>query len=218
MEGLFIYQDEKLIPFLSPLPELKDIDAIEGSGNDLWVNSKERGTFHYQFSTGKLTKLAQFPTVRKIEEDGDSTLLVVTNTGIKVISKYDSSTAPIREYTTLDGLPSNDIRDIHRLGDTALLVATFEGMHKIDRTLKVHMPLNQEALSIKSFKINDQDFPLDSLPVFSHQQKDLDVAFNLQDYASNGQIKYSFKLLPIEEGWRESQERSARYSSLDPGE
>lgn len=216
-QGLFIYQEDNFFPFLEDFSELRNINSIEGSEDDLWVSTEDNGVFHYQFSTKKLTKLYQFQIVRKIKEDGDRRLLIVTNAGVKVISKYQPTSSPISAFTTLDGLASNDIRDIHRIGDSILLVATFDGIHRIDRRQKKSVPLVPEALSLQTFKVNNQAYSLDSLPPFTYRQNNLDVSFQLQDYASNGQIKYNFKLAPIEEKWRATSERNVSYPFLAPG-
>ncbi|GAB5550900.1 MAG: histidine kinase [Saprospiraceae bacterium] len=216
-QGLFNYQGDDFIPFLRKYGALKNINAIEGSGDDLWINTEDNGIYHYQFVDKKLTKLFQTSSVRKIKEDGDHRLLIVTNSGVKIISKYQPTSSPISVFTTLDGLASNDIRDIHRIGDSVLLVATFDGVHKIDRRQKRSVLLAPEALSLQTFKINNQAYSFDSLPPFTYRQNNLDVSFQLQDYASNGQIKYSFKLTPIEEKWRTTSERNVSYPFLAPG-
>ncbi len=217
-EGMAIVKDEKMIPFLAEKNALKNISTIAGTGDDLWIGTESNGLFHYSFATQKLNKISDAANIRRLKFDQQN-VYVSSNEGVLIVSKKAPSEVPIIQYTSKNGLPSNEIQDVHPTEDGKFIyVATTEGLYKIDRIADFKTTLSAENLQINKVSVNQKIVSKTDHLNLSHLENNLEIQYHLQSYASNGDIKYFTKLEPIQKDWKETKEREINFFSLAPNE
>jgi anti-sigma regulatory factor (Ser/Thr protein kinase) len=88
---------------------------------------------------------------------------------------------------------------------------------KIDLKAEIKGPDLSRTIDVLSINLGSHDLFELNEPCVDHDQNDLNVVYHFNDYASNGDITYSYRLLPLDETWRSTSDRSLTYSDLNPG-
>ena len=216
LKGLSLIQDNKRIPLFPNNNQLENISTLYGTPGKLWIGTEGLGLFCYDLKAKKLQKIADSKMIRQIRPDAQEGLLVACNEGILTIP-FENPKDYI-QYTTLDGLPTNEIEDVYALNDSTLYVASPMGLHELNRYFqKDNENAIDSALSITAVHLNNETIDPDQLKNLSYRENDISFTYNLRSYASNKKITYFTRLLPIEQEWQSSEARSKDYPALSPG-
>ena len=125
---------------------------------------------------------------------------------------------PKLHYTVKDGLPTNNIRDVHLSANGQFFyLATDIGLFKIERNLKLTTGIDQDDLGISEVTVNQDRIPISKKFNLNHDQNNLEINYHLQSYVSDGKIKYFTRLHPLQKSWQETAERKVNYYALNPG-
>lgn len=156
--------------------------------------------------------------VRKIETENEHTFWASTSLGLSRISLKNGATL-IRNFTTIDGLPSDRVSGCVIKNDT-IYVATSKGLG----IFCIKDLLNQDTVIHKEVIINSVSFGGNEFfnpdKPFTATYPDNTIIFNLSflDYASQGKISYRYKTEGLNEDWQVSTSSKIILNSLPPGE
>ena len=85
IDGLSVLEKEKLLPFLRHEADLKNISALFGTPDKLWIGTESNGLFCYHLATKELEKIIPNNHIRAIRPDGNRGVLVATNNGVFIV-------------------------------------------------------------------------------------------------------------------------------------
>lgn len=217
LSGLFEYKKDTLVkanldhPALSTrveeIDEFSDgrlVFATKGKGIVIWDGTHFQNISVRQGLTSSM--------VEQIHIDTDKNLWVGTQNGLNKVSFLTDSTYKIQQFTTANGLPSNEINDIQTQG-AQVWVATAKGLV----TMPKNTPIQERSQPpiIEQFRVNGTAFQPDSLPKLSYRQNNIQITFLTLDFSQNGRINYRYRLLP-NTSWNNSQQRTIDLLSLPP--
>lgn len=180
----------------------------------LILASENNGVFYTDLIERKIQKISSRERVKAIEKYND-TIYFAGNEGITLL---DSSFNEIYNYSSLDGLPSNRVNDIV-LNDTAIVAATNTGISVVDKSKNVFLKRDKsERLTISYIQSNQFSFSEYDDLSFLNGDNNIKIAYHFLDYESTGNIKYAYKLLPVENDWHMTAEGAANYVNLKTGD
>ncbi len=196
---------------------IKDMQWIEGY---LWVGTSDQGIFvlkdnkvirHFRSNDHLISDICQ-----QLYYDGQGRLYDATNRGI---SEIDTKTLTLRRnFTSNDGLMSDDIRGVCHFRDT-LYVATSNGLCYFSRD---HLPVDTipPNVYLNAIRYGDSTFPARSY--FEHRYErgstfEVEfgaIAFDLPDLV---EYQYNFSNDTVG-GWVTTMSNIVPYPKLQPGE
>ena len=197
------------------------ITSVEIQNGKIWVGTFghglaviENGEINFISSSSGLSS----NRVKTIFPENDSTVWVGTNNGLDKISFIYGKPFEyvIDHYSIFDGLSSNEINDISKIGNDIWL-ATDKGLasfNPLNLKLIKHKPklilenviMNQEALA-KNKNVNE----------FKHNENNFTFSFKVLSYKDPKKITYIYNLAGFEPDWIETSSSSVRYSNLGYG-
>ncbi|MCB0642681.1 MAG: histidine kinase [Phaeodactylibacter sp.] len=215
LNGLNQLQQGQLKPVLPADKQIQNISSLFGTPGKLWIGTEDKGLFCYDLQREEMEQIASVKVVRRIRPDGQNGILVACNEGVLAVP-FDQP-GNYSQYTALNGLPTNEIEDVLALNDSIIYVASPNGLHELNRFFKKKRILYSDLLDIKLIKLNQQNSTLEALKDLGYQQNNITFNYSLRSYASNKNITYYTRLLPLEEEWQTSTAREKTYPSLPPG-
>jgi hypothetical protein len=139
-------------------------------------------------------------------------IFVCTYHGLSRVRLANDSIYSIINYTTINGLPSNEVVDIDQLGDT-LFIGTGAGLAKLslgdEDSIKTNQPL------LEYITINGKDKRNSFKEVFNYDENNIDIHFKTIDLSLYGDIKYRYIL--NQENSIEFKSTNINLVSLSPG-
>lgn len=155
--------------------------------------------------------------VYKICTDGN-TVWAATNKGLSKInfSQNEPKQYTIINYTTFDGLASNEINDVLKFDDKIWLATnkglTFFNPNQSTKT-SVSIPLY-----IDKVLVNDIEQAVDNSYRLEHNQNNLKISFIGLGYRNAGKLKYRYKMLGIDSDWNYTESREIQFTTLPANE
>lgn len=196
---------------------IKDLRWIDSS---LWIGTSDQGVYAFRdnrfiqrFSTRNnlVSDICQ-----QLYYDGQGTLYVATNRGLSAIDTRKM--AVVRNYTSNDGLMSDDIRGLCRSGDT-LFVATSNGLCYFDRN---HVPLDTVPPTVYLNVIRYGDSAYLPGNYFEHlfrRKSSFEVEFGAIAFDLPDLVEYQYNFSnDTSAGWVTTMSNIIPYPSLQPGE
>lgn len=206
-------------------PELSErIDFIyyDSTTNRLWMSSKGKGLMLME--SGRMVDLTGLnPAIpancRAIYADEEKNIWVATNLGVYCVSEKADGHFTSREFSVRNGLPSNDIAGITRIGDTLWLAAA-------DRVIRFRLseyPVNRvpPPLKVKKILADGNEivpWPADSLYEFTAGTGTITFTYSALSFKSLGHVNYQFRLEGADTSWKSTQSTETAFYALPPGE
>ena len=215
IDGLHFEENEKFKPFLL-VPELRNIISMYGSKKTLYLGTENQGLFKCNLITKKLTKICDPIRIKQIKETHKGDILLATGEGVVLISGTVNENFKIKKFDINDGLPSNEVNDIHLDHHNNLYVATNDGIAKVDLGYEADYKTQNSDLEIAKFSVNKKEVGAFDSVNFSKEENSIEIEYLLLSYASNSKIKYYTKLEPIQTDWEETESRKVSFLSLSP--
>ncbi len=216
VHGLQVRKGEQALPILAEYTDLRNITTLASTPDQLWIGTESNGLFCYSYLEDTLRQVASLPYIRRIFVETDSSVLVASNAGVLEVSR--NAPHAYRQFTTLDGLPTNEIEDVYSRGDAIIYVASTNGLHELDRSVELSQSLSADALRITQVLVEGDTTTLEQLQYLNYQQNNIRLHYNLLSYASRGNIQYMTRLEPLEEQASPTTSREVSYLDLAPGE
>jgi signal transduction histidine kinase len=182
--------------------------------------SKGQGVFVFKDSLFQQFTIADGLTANMIENvyvDERNTIWAGTLNGLNRISGFSWSgdqQLRIKQFTTKNGLPSDEINKVE-VWEDEVWVATTKGLIHFQNQIETDS--FSRAPIIKGVSINGK--VLDSIQSFSRAHTDNDLIFHFLtlNFRQDGQIPYRYRLQPVHSDWRETRVTQVNYSTLRPG-
>ncbi len=218
VRGLFELRDDRLqaaapthpafslrVEDIDQLPDSTLVIGTKGGGVILWKGDRIR-----QIGAGEgLTA----DMVEQVYVDAQANIWVGTLNGLNRITRVSPDSFSVSTFTMADGLPSNEINDIE-VRDREAWIATTRGL------IPIPADENRDHERPRPFfeTITVNDRPLD--PSLPHRltagQNNLHFSFLAINYALNGDIRYQYRLHPLET-WQTTRSRTLNYAKIPPG-
>ncbi len=208
--GLLFYDlDMGIIQY--PL-KLKGIsDAFSADNNNYLISTNHDGLYTWSRSNQDLRKISDLDGIRKI----------IPSNGLVYICTQDevyqySENERLKPIITIeDGLPISKINDLVN-SNGSYYIGTDAGLVKLDSVDLNQMKLVSPPITNFSFRVNSTLHPGQD-EVFEYSQNDVLFEYALTHYPSQDNIKYRYRLHPIERKWKATTATELNYVNLQPG-
>jgi len=216
-EGVFAFQGDTLQTLFSSSTELANISSLYPTETHCWIGTENNGLFAYSYAEKRVYQVSKALHIRNIRSYRDSTLLVASNEGLRIVSQ--ANLQEIDKYGIANGLFSNEVWDVNFDGKHQIYVATGAGLHRIDLCQKQASTPALNRLKIMGMHVNGHSYPLKDEPTsLSYKQNSLAFHYQLLDPSLHGEIRYKRRLFPLEKDWEETSALNVSYLALPPGE
>jgi two-component sensor histidine kinase len=206
-DGLFTLDSNKIAspPISHELTSIP-VSHLESHNNQLFVGTNGRGV--YVYTDKKVTPLVETDglMVQKMVFE-DSVLWLATQNGVKRIEldTLDLEHSQItNSYYKIDGLLQNNINDIC-FKDGLLYAATDQGVSVIDPYDAVYQKPPRVVIDIT-----------DDTLIYEPGSVFISIDFSVIDYGNIEHVTCSYRLLPTQNEWRETESKTLDFTSLKP--
>lgn len=224
--GLYQYLEESKkvlkVDIPHPFVNYRIQDIVQTNDSTLVFGTKAHGIFMWKDSiitplnvdSGLLSN-----TINQLVYDEQTNhIWVATNNGVSALSQ-DSTIywTPTSKITKYDALETVDIRQI-AIHDGFLFMANNTGVSKIAlKTFEKSTP--PPILFISGILVNEDDFTnSDSSLILPYDSNSIKISFHAISYKSQNDIRYSYKLDPVQENWESTTNNNAIFPALPHGD
>lgn len=148
--------------------------------------------------------------IERLHIDKKGNIYTCTYNGLSILTQKSDKDYQIDNYTTNNGLPSNEVNEVTTIGDQ-IYVATSKGIAVISGlrpVAKSHKPL------IVQTTINGDAIEL-QFKTLSHKENNINIEFLTVDYSLEGKILYRYKINDQE--WQTISSTQLSLVDLAPG-
>lgn len=218
--ALWIYKDGHLGLFdTTDILLNSTINDFEISGTNLFMASKENG----------LIIKTKDRALNIAEKDGllsdnvnsielcDHAIWCGTSKGlsrVEIIST-DPLKFSIQNFHEENGLISNLITKLVAI-DSILYIGTEKGLSRII-TNKLKTAPTPPTVRIEAVLIGDSSTSANEIQELNYDQSNITFEFTGLSFRDHGKVKYRYRLLGLNDEWKETQQRSADYEFIPPG-
>jgi len=204
------------------------LSMYEDSTEVLWIGTYGGGLDRFDPATGKFTHYTETQglpnnVVYGILPDNRGRLWLSTNKGLAC---YDIAGRTSRNFSTIDGLPSEEFNQGAFAGnsDGEMLFGTVNGLvivREVNNAMNHAMP----PIVLTSFTIHEQParlgraiWSVDNIQL-KHDQNFFAFEFAALDYLMSAKSRYAYMLEGLDRDWVEcGTRRDARYTNVAPGD
>ncbi|MGB8191946.1 MAG: histidine kinase [Chitinophagaceae bacterium] len=214
--GLFEFRNGNIEPYTGGGTHIsqhitdlqKGSDFICAATNDFGLILKKEDKF-FRIVANDSLQLLTSNICRKIFIDSSDNIWACTNKGLCKVSvrTWNPFTYEVQQFTTDDGLISNDVNDVY-VSDDTVWAATSGGLSYFRQSEVKH------SGAIPIIYISRIDTLMDRS--FSYRTK---IAIGLEgiSYESLGKLRYRYRLKGLYEDWRYTDRNQLLYDVLPPG-
>jgi len=221
-DGVWKWTNNKREPYGSHIPELKSriADMALAANNTLWIATRGEGLIMYNTANDSATVIN---TENGLNSDllnavylEDEVLWVVSSHGLNRIVLSDDNEPKVQGYSVIDGLPSNELYDVH-VQNNAVWLATNKG---VARFIPEQMDTIQPSLplGIVKFEANNKAMAHTSYVELPYDVRNLKIEFQGLGYKEAGNLKYRYKVHGNDTAWNYTGNRSVEFPSLTVGD
>ncbi len=198
------------------LPSTIQVDVrsiCKASDGSLWIGTHGNGVYILQQDT-LVHHLNNLPSkyVRDIIQDKDK-MWIATNNGLCLATKV-KQTFNIKVLDKADGLSSEQVNALY-LHDDNLFVATKKGISIVNRNIKFDKEV--PIVKFNSIKINERDTSILNSYQLKSDQRNIKFDFGGILFSKPNSIQFKYMLNGLESEWVYSENATAQYPSLPPG-
>lgn len=220
-QGLYTFDGDSLIYWGSKHPALSGYiaDVKMQSNGRVWVATSNHGLIcpntkpliHYSDSNGLPTN-----NIKYIFVENNQVLWLGTNVGaLRLTLSPAGKIVSIKAFNINNCLPSNEVNCLYKKNGL-LYVGTQTGLMVVDEQKMNPLSVNSPVyiLSVSNNVTRYNPGQQISMP---HTLNDLQIDYTAIHYASQKNIRYRYKLLPLEDSWKTTHSTQISYSLLPPG-
>ncbi len=180
------------------------------SGQEYLIANQNGEVFQCNIKDNSQQLIGSFKSVKSIKKFRDQYFLA-TSKGVVCLKNDQGVMKIVYIYDSKDGLPSEEILDIH-VNKKVIIAASGMGMVSIQRypntTNNAILNIVIDSIFVNKKMINR------SQNNFAHYEKNIDIHYNLIDFASDGNLKFQYKLEPRDTQWIETSDRKIQLKDL----
>lgn len=217
-DGLYLFKDNNLVPYPDKRYDLSqhitDLSRspsgfVCAATNDNGLIIKKGKDFFYITASDTLNRLNS-NICRKVFIDGNNNIWACTNKGLcrLTITSWSPFAYHVQQFTTDDGLISNDVNDVFVSNDS-VWVATSQGLsYFMESEVKTEGAVPLIYISRADTLMNR---------TFSHRTK---IAIGLEgiSFESLGKLRYRYRIKGLYQDWRYTDRNQILYDVLPPGQ
>ena len=191
---------------LAEMPDGSLVVGTKGGGIVLWAADSTRQI--------NVTQGLTSSAVEQIHIDQKQQIWVGTNEGLNRIRLRNDSLPLVETMTYADGLPSNEITDIHSRGNI-LWVATQEGLLHFS----IDIAFNNGPISpvIEQIKVNGIICDQDYLKQLTWVEDNIQITVASLDFPQAGKVTYRYRFA-ADASWQKTQSPRIEVARLSPGD
>ncbi|MBL4754478.1 MAG: histidine kinase [Flavobacteriales bacterium] len=220
LTGLMVFDGEhtKLSPYPEPFYN-KRMTSLKFDNDTLWAGSYGYGLGIHSGGTFKQLTTSEGLAgniIRSIYLGENGSAWVATNTGLShVISQMDGSWL-ITNYTSFDGLASNDVNDVVAHRDS-VWVATSSGLN-VFPVKGLKKKLTTPLIHITGMRINRRDSAFTTELNLSYKMNHISFSFTGLSFKSKGDVTYRYRLGGLDSSWHTTEAAVVEYNALPHGD
>ncbi len=149
----------------------------------------------------------------------DSTLWIGSNSGLHKLSLWGlgQKRMPLAFFSTHNGLPGQEVKDIVIANNDSVIVATNRGLvMATDSAFKRNKVAPK--VYIEEFFVQDRQFPIKRYHQVAHDKSLLRIRYAALNYRKDHSNHYRYRLLGLDSVWTQTHLREIQFSTLPPGE
>jgi hypothetical protein len=217
LEGLYAYENQKLINFPDSLPFAHDrivgIRTLPGG----WLAVATLGSGLVFYKDGKYLQLnnqngLNSSIINSLDVEGDA-IWIGTNKGLVEIFQRGNAFA-IKHYGIAHGIPTQDIHEFEVVGRW-VYIRSINGLSVISLE-KLRSATKPATPFVTSVEANNSKIT-GSPTSFTYRVKDLKINFNSIRLSGATQQTYRYRLEGFDKNWNNTGERQVKYTNLSPG-
>ncbi|MEZ5082758.1 MAG: two-component regulator propeller domain-containing protein [Bacteroidales bacterium] len=223
IKGLILYKDDEFSRFNDTSVVLNSrITCLTTHANQIWIGTFDNGVAVVQKDELNFINIHHGLTSNRIKAifpENDSIFWIGTNKGLNKISMSGSELLnfSIKKYTIVEGLPSNEINDITKIG-TTIWLGCDNGLVCFNPET-INIPKEKPILMLKEVIVNQDTIrQIHDSNEFPYFQNTFTFLFHTNTFKNPKKVNYAYKLNPLEPDWIETTNTSVRYSNLAHGE
>ncbi|NRD21384.1 histidine kinase [Winogradskyella eckloniae] len=214
--GLLEFKNEKFrsIDFKNQDFNKPTLNITILTDTEILINTDGFGTYISDLERINLLPNSEFLIVNSAIVDGSSVYLA-TESGVYKYQIENGNYCFIKQLTTSDGLPSNNVNSVLKSGNK-LIVGTNRGVAVIPEDLKKTSQLLN--VYFESVTYNQQSISSVN-SVFNYENNnDVNIVISTLDYSvDDSDLLYNYKLEPIQKAWNTSHSNEINFNDLQPG-
>lgn len=207
LSGLkFVNWEKQILDYSESLKiKTETINCLTVNKNILWIGTSQNGLIGYDFKNKSIVFSGQnlFPgnSIRCLYLDSKY-LWVGTNVGLSKIRIDSSDFKLVKSYTTKDGLSSDVINDILRIGSD-VFVATDKGCSLIN--LNENIGTSSSFLPFPKITIANKEYTRTNEITVLDPNQSISFEFNAIALKSEGDLIYNYRIVNLDSNWKSTQ-------------
>jgi ligand-binding sensor domain-containing protein/two-component sensor histidine kinase len=217
-DGLYLFKDNKLIPYPDKKYDLTqhitDLSRspsgfVCAATNDKGLIVRKGKEFFYITASDTLNRLTS-NICRKVFIDSTNHIWACTNKGLcrLTITSWQPFAYDVQQFTTDDGLISNDVNDVY-VSNNTVWVATSQGLSYFKESAVKTEGATPLIYISRADTLMNRTFP--------HHTK---IAIGLEgiSFESLGKMRYRYRIKGLYQDWRYTDRNQLLYDVLPPGQ
>ncbi len=192
----------------------KPILSMANAGKYLYIGTDGYGLFRWDGKhEPELVEYNRAPIVNDILYEKDK-LWIATQEGVKTYFVKNDTLKFANMLRHYDGLPSDQIIDVE-MQNGKLFSAAYSGISVTDTISPSKKSIHQ--IYFKKIIYNNKNIPSNHQVKFKKNEA-LHVSFGVIDFSGQEHNRYFYRLMPLQEKWKEIPNKSITLGNIGPGE
>lgn len=217
-DGLYLFKNNKLVPYPDKKYDLTQhitdlarapSGFVCAATNDRGLIVKKGDSFFYIMASDTLNRLTS-NICRKVFIDSANDIWACTNKGLcrLSISSWQPFVYSVQQFTTDDGLISNDVNDVY-VSDDTIWVATSQGLSYFRQSeVKTEGAIPLMYIS-RADTLMNRTFPYRTKMI---------IGLEGISFESLGKMRYRYRIKGLYQDWRYTDRNQLLYDVLPPGQ
>jgi ligand-binding sensor domain-containing protein len=223
LAGLELYHNGTFKSLLEGTPyaleRINDIECIDR--RKLVLATISKGLLFYDLQTHELERITSreglcSDVINDAALATDGTIWLATNKGLSCLKKNDKGQYNIHNYTSYNGIPIADIKNVH-VDNNTIYMGTHNGLVLFDPSIRTidHDP----EIMLRAVYVNDKKVSPETLTQLNFKQNNLRVSYLSIIPKMLGKVLYRYQLksLKNDQYWIYVKEPQLFLSSVEPG-
>jgi len=219
LHGLNRVENGEMVPDNMGIPELSErvVNIVGTPGKGRLYGTRGKGIVYHSADTSYVIREADglvSDLVRHIQPADDNVYWVSTLTGVsKLTLSPDEKSYTLSNFTTTNGLPSNEVYYADTWGDEVWLASTIGIIKFVEPAVDSVSP----PPVLRRALVNGRAEELAALAALPAGPQDVSINFGTINFVLGDQVNYRYRI-NAKASWQYTTNRTANYPNLPPGD